>query len=218
MRRLLAKIIKPHGRASFLYNVSELFQKPNILDVGCGNDAIIPVKKAVPHFRYTGIDVQIYNMNIADAIDEYILVEPSAFADKIGEMANRFDVVISAHNLEHCLEREKTFRNMLRTLKKGGMLYLSCPSEKSVSFPSRRGTLNYYDDETHIGAPPDFSILKKMADEEKCVILFEAEGYKPPLAWLIGLLFEPFSALMKRIHSYTWNFYGFESIIWVKKP
>jgi SAM-dependent methyltransferase len=218
MRSLLAKIIKPHAKVSFLYNVSELFQKPNILDVGCGNDTIILVKKAVPHFHYTGLDVQIYNMSTTDAIDEYILVEPSAFADKIGEMANRFDVIISAHNIEHCIEREKTFRNMLRALKKGGLLYLSCPSEKSVSFPSRYGTLNYYDDETHIGEPPDFSILKKMADEEKCAILFETEGYKPPLAWLIGLLLEPFSALIKRALPCTWNFYGFENILWVKKP
>ncbi|MDR2400177.1 MAG: hypothetical protein LBD73_00820 [Deferribacteraceae bacterium] len=117
VRKILAKIVKPHGRASFLYHVSELFQKPSILDVGCGNDAILTVKRAIPSFHYTRLDVGIYNMSSL-ILDEFIIVTPSAFADKIGEMADRFDVVISAHNLEHCFERGKTFINILKALKK----------------------------------------------------------------------------------------------------
>jgi SAM-dependent methyltransferase len=179
VRKILAKIVKPRGRHYFLHYIAERFSKPSILDVGCGNDAVIAVKRALSNFHYTGIDVEVYNMSDISLLDEYILVEPSAFADKLGELADSFDVVISFHNLEHCLEREKTFRNMLRALKKGGLLYLSCPSEKSVHLPSRKGTLNYYDDQTHTGTPPDFAALKQIIAEEGCEILFEAAPYKP---------------------------------------
>ena len=54
---------------------------------------------------------------------------------------------------------------MLKKVKRGGSLYLSFPSAKSLSFPSRIGTLNYYDDITHNNEPPDLEniieILKK---------------------------------------------------------
>jgi SAM-dependent methyltransferase len=215
--KFIAQIVRPRGKASFLYFASGFFPKPHILDAGCGNDSSFHIKHIIPASRYTGLDVADYRRSKPDLADSYILVEPELFADRIGDMADSFDVVISAHNLEHCSDRDKTLRNMLRALKKNGLLYIAFPSAKSVRFPSRKGTLNYYDDETHVGSPPDFVKVKRIIQEEKGEIIFAADGYKPPAAWLIGLLLEPFSAARKRVCNSTWNFYGFESVIWARK-
>ena len=50
---------------------------------------------------------------------------------------------------------------MKKCLKKGGIIYLVTPSEKSIDFPSREGTLNYYDDKTHKYKPINLTGLNQ---------------------------------------------------------
>ena len=94
---------------------------------------------------------------------------------------------------------------------------MSFPCEASVSYPKRNGCLNYHDDPTHKGAPPDFGKLLGMVSGAGFVIEFSARNYKPKMLWLIGLVSEPLSRLSKQVLRGTWEFYGFESIIIARK-
>jgi hypothetical protein len=108
---------------------------------------------------------------------------------------------------------------MVKSLRPGGKLYLSFPCEKSVTFPSRRGTLNFYDDKTHLTVP-EFKKIISALQAHGLKIEYASQRYRPILFFSIGLLFEPISRLLNRMAPYgaTWAFYGFESIIWAKRP
>jgi SAM-dependent methyltransferase len=145
------------------------------------------------------------------------LASPDEFAGKIATFNEEFDAIISSHNIEHCNERIVVFLNMIKALKPGGRIYLSFPCEDSVHFPRRAGTLNYYDDDTHNDLPPDFTEFLKILHDNNFTILFEVKKYKPFLMWLIGIILEPYSRYRNKTFSYTWAYYGFESIIWAVK-
>ena len=213
-KRILAKLFRPRGRVSFL---SELGSSPKILDVGCADVSPFIVKRAVPHCDYTGIDVCDY-ADRPDRNDRYIIVAPDAFVDALRNLANAFDAVLSSHNLEHCNDRDGTLAAMMGALKPGGRIYISFPCETSVHYPKRRGTLNYFDDPEHKSSPPDFAKVLAALRSSHFEILFAARQYRPALPWLIGLALEPLSALRRKTLRGTWEFHGFESIIWAQKP
>jgi len=213
MAKIIVKGLRPHGKHSFL---AELPPKSKILDVGCGNNSPFIVKQMVPGCDYTGIDVGDYNQTQPNLADHYIIAKPEEFGQEISKLFG-FDAVLSAHNLEHCDDRDETFRAMLASLKVGGRIYLSFPCEESVKFPNRRGALNYFDDDTHKLTPPDFGRLIASLKNNNFEIIFSAKRYRPVLLWLIGLALEPLSAVQKKKLPGTWEFYGFESIIWAKK-
>jgi hypothetical protein len=109
---------------------------------------------------------------------------------------------------------------MMNIIKRNGKLFLSFPTNKSINFPHRKGTLNYYDDSTHRYNPPYFDEIIQKLKENNFEIIFQNVSYKPIMYFLIGLMLEPLSKLTKHVlfSSYaTWSYWGFESIIWAKK-
>jgi len=188
-----------------------------ILDVGCGNSSPFYTKSLLPHSQYTGIDIGDYNQVRPNLADHYIIVRPEEWSDKIASMAASFETIISSHNLEHCYKREETLMAIIQALKPGGYLFLSFPSAKSVNFPKRAGTLNYYDDPTHLNTPPDFDQVKNMLETNGFEILWSCESYRPLFLCMLGFLFEPLSAFRKRIYPGTKELYGLETVIWARK-
>lgn len=202
------------GREKFL---KQLSGASKILDVGCGNDSPRLTKDILPKCYYVGLDIGDYNQHHQDLADEYIITSPQFFSDKIAEFSGEFDAVVSAHNLEHCDDRDGVLINMLKAVKPGGMLYLAFPSRDSLNFPSRQGTLNYYDDGTHKGLPPDFGKTISVITEMGCEIIFASSRYQPALRWLIGLYHESKSAAAKHVDTETQAFWGLECVIWARK-
>jgi len=191
-----------------------------VLDVGCGNGSPFWFKAKRPDIYYVGLDVGDYNQ-AADAntvANEYIISDSKSFVSTIEQMGARFDMVVSSHNIEHCADPEGVLRAMIGGLKPGGRLYLSTPCEDSVSFPSRAGSLNFFDDETHT-SPIRFDLIKKIVRENGGEIEFEARRYRPKWLALRGLLYEPMSIVMRKVdfNGSTWALYGFESVIWMRK-
>lgn len=211
---LIKMVLWPKGKTRFLFNLNET---SSIFDIGCGNNSPFEVKRVLPKSNYTGIDIGDYNQTKPNLADTYIVTTPDRFTLDISKFINHFDAVISSHNIEHCDNRHGTFRAMLDTLKPGGDIYISFPCEKSVSFPKRHGTLNYFDDTTHKHDPPDFDEFRRILSESNFEIEFSSRSYKPFLLWIIGFIIEPYSSLRKRVLPPTWGYYGFESIIWAKK-
>jgi cyclopropane fatty-acyl-phospholipid synthase-like methyltransferase len=215
MKSALHKIIRRHGKTSFIFGLPA---GAKILDVGCGNDSPARIKSARPDLWYIGLDVGDYNQKESRAIaDEYVITEPELFAERIRDFEGGVDAVISAHNLEHCNQPDKVITAMAAALRPGGRLYLSFPCEKSVHFPHRKGTLNFYDDETHRSVPEWAAVLDSIHGAGLRVDYAAQQSRSLAMA-LFGLLLEPISSTRGRVMRGTWDLYGFESIIWATRP
>ena len=214
MKYILNKLLRNRGKHKFISNLNP---EASILDVGCGNNSPYLIKSMLPRSTYTGLDIGDYNQIKPNIANEYILTTSENFTNEIKKNICRYDAVISSHNIEHCDDRLGTFIAMLESLKVGGHLYISFPCEQSVSFPSRDGTLNYYDDKTHKQIPPDFDAFLNILKAKNFAIEFSVKNYRPYILWALGMLLEPYSKITNRTNSLTWAYYGFESIIWARK-
>ena len=219
LNRFLRKVLYPHGKEAFLHTVKNSADT-KILDVGCGNGSPKYIKTIINKGYYVGIDVGDYYQTeeTKKYADEYFLVKSELFVEKIEEYKETFDVVISSHNLEHCNEPEKVLYAMIRALKKGGRLYLAFPSEESQYFPDegRRGCLNFYDDSSHQNVP-NWKKINTILEKEGMRIVFRTKNNRPFLMRMIGELNEEKSKELKTVLLGTWEYYGFESILWCRK-
>lgn len=204
------------GKQAFII---KLKHNARVLDVGCGNNSAYYHKMLSPANRYVGIDIADYNIDnkSKEVMEEYhIIKDPEEFANGIKNIDGDFDAIVSSHNIEHCNKPIATLEAICSKVRKNGLLYLSFPQERTTEFPSRGGTLNFYDDPTHIYMPDHkeiLGILKKNGME----ILFDKVGYKPFYYWVIGGVLEPISRLKNQILPGTYSFWGFETVIWARK-
>jgi len=61
-----------------------------------------------------------------------------------------YDIILLAHVLEHVRQGETVLEGLWPYLRPGGYFYLETPSERSLTLPSMPGTLNFFDDPTHV--------------------------------------------------------------------
>jgi len=218
LRTTLERLLKPHGKLSF---IQALPLNAKLLDVGCGNNSPMNTRMQRPDLLYVGLDIGDYNQArpVTEFASKYIVTTGDNFAVEIDHMRDEFDAVISSHNLEHCNYKMVTLSAMLNAVKTGGMVYLSFPSAASVHFPHRRGTLNYYDDDTHKAEPPAFAEIVAAIHSRGFQIEFAKQRYRPVLLAFIGLMLEPIGLVLGRNMpvTSTWALYGFETIIWARR-
>lgn len=190
-----------------------------LLDVGCGNNSPQRYKNINKNILYFGLDVGKHNQSrgiIEKYADKIILSKPEEFHDSIIKAGSNFSLVISSHNIEHCEKPREVIDNMCISLKQDGILYMAFPCEESVTFPSREGTLNFYDDPTHINIPIFDDILDQIKSNNLEILVEKRRRRFLPL-YILGLLREKTSHKYKRVLRGTWDYWGFESIIVAKK-
>jgi SAM-dependent methyltransferase len=213
----IKSLLRTRGKDAF---IRKLDLRASILDVGCGNDSALKIKSVRPDLHYIGLDVEDYYQTVPvnQIADRYILTSSKDFDAAIAQFRSELDAVISSHNLEHCDDPAAVLRAMCQSLKVGGRMYLAFPCERSVSFPRRKGTLNFYDDLSHRFCPRYAEVLRALTDGG-LQIEYCAQMYRPVLLALMGLLLEPMSRALGRIMPLgtTWALYGFETVIWSKK-
>lgn len=215
IKQLFSCIFRRRARESFL---SKLTSNVRILDVGCGNDSAFYTKKILPNCTYIGIDVMDFNNSQSGFADKYIISTPDMFyVDILNSTPPLFDCVISSHNLEHCKDPMLVLIAMTTVLSKGGKLYLSFPSENTTQFPSRFGVLNFYDDPTHQKNPPNFHEVLDTLKNNGMDIRYSFSQYSPSILRFLGFLNEIIPYPTKKVRLGTWEFWGFESIIWAVK-
>ncbi len=205
-------VMRAHNRRRFL---AELPTGAEVFDIGCGNDSPYLFKAIRPDIRYVGLDVADYGIahDPNEYADQYLVVPPDQFLSTIQQRQGEFDAVVSSHNLEHCTEPDGVVTAMARALRPGGRIYLSFPAADTVNLPSREGTLNFFDDDTHV-RPPDFRRVLGFLTAAGIDIDFAAERFRP-LNWvLVGLVNEPLSRTRHKVMRGTWALYGFETVIW----
>jgi len=122
-----------------------------LLDIGAGNHSASVTKKWYPGCEYYGVDLdKHYNNNEEDfrlmsAFYEMNLEELdySAIPD------NYFDFIMMSHILEHLKNGDAVVEKLLPKLRAGGIIYIEFPGFTSTMLPSMKGTLNFFDDDTH---------------------------------------------------------------------
>jgi SAM-dependent methyltransferase len=215
-RHALVTWLRPRGKQAFL---KSLPPDATVLDVGCGNNSPLDAKVLRPNLIYTGLDIGDYNQQ--DSIryaDTYILVPPAEFANTISAHEGGMDAVVSSHNLEHCDDPAAVLNAMLAALRPGGRLFLAFPCEESVRFPSRRGTLNFFDDGTHKAVPSWNTVLDTLRTRG-ITLDYACRRYRPKLLASLGLALEPLGRLLghNMPAGSTWALYGFETVIWGRR-
>lgn len=199
--------------------VRSLPAESRVLDVGCGNHSPTRYKKVNPDILYFGLDIAEYELNAQDyaLAEEIRFVGANAFDQGISQFGQLFDLIISSHNIEHVDEPVRVMAAMAASLSAGGKLWLSFPSQHSVNLPSRGGCLNFYDDKTHKKPVDELDMLDRLGAHGLEVLHYKSR-YRPVIAYLLGAVQEPFSRLAGHIFSYTWSFWGFETIVIAQKP
>jgi 2-polyprenyl-3-methyl-5-hydroxy-6-metoxy-1,4-benzoquinol methylase len=131
----------------------KLKDKPiSILDIGCGNNSPAIAKQWFPKCTYSGVDKAIfYNDSELDLsqVDHYYEIDlEKETLDAIPD--NAFDLIIMTHVIEHLFNGDKVMEALVKKLKPDGYFYIECPTFRSVHLPSMEGTLNFFDDPTHV--------------------------------------------------------------------
>ena len=125
----------------------------NILDVGCGNHSPLKTKQYFKHCIYHGVDKEKYNLDDIDTkiMDNFFKIDLDKNLKKIALIKNNYyDIIIVSHVIEHLHNGIEVIKNLISKIKPGGLIYVEYPRMKTVHFPSMKGTLNFYDDPTHV--------------------------------------------------------------------
>ncbi len=143
----MLKYVKIPKNLTFLLRKFDENDNFKILDVGCGKTSGRIIKSYFPQCRYYAIDKDP-EIEIDDISEKYFQMNLNYIEfDFIPE--NFFDVILMNHVIEHLTNGDQVIERLLIKLKKRGILYIEFPSFWSTKLPSKKGTLNFFDDPTH---------------------------------------------------------------------
>jgi len=135
------------------YLIPKFLKDPNckILDIGCGNYSLQRAKLQYPKSKYYGLDLQrrFYSLKEIRMMEKFFEIDLNTL-DYSEIPYNFFDIIILSHVLEHLPEGRKVLIQLISKLKKNGLIYIEYPSIRSTKLPHRKGTLNFFDDPSHI--------------------------------------------------------------------
>lgn len=190
-----------------------------LLDVGAGNNSATRTKSLFPHCKYYGLDIsKSYSNSEEDfnAMEKFYELDLTQL-DYSSIPDNFFDAIMMAHVIEHLHNGEKVLPLLVNKLKKGGYFYLEYPGQKSTTLPSMYGTLNFYDDPTHVRL---YSIneLKPVFENSQCTVMEAGtrRNYYYIFAMPLRILF---SLLQKGkiTGNIFWDILGFAEFLKVKR-
>jgi len=198
--------------------IFSLNRSSTVLDVGCGNHSPSLVKSILPNCIYTGVDIDYYNLDENDKMlaDHLFIFPKERFFDNLEILDSKFDLILATHIIEHLEDPSLLFQACSKLLKIDGVLLISTPSIRSINFPSSKGTLNYYDDKTHIEMPILFSQVYDFCKMNNLLIVKYKLGRPSIVSKLVGFPFELIRKVLKRNVFTTWSYWGFEDIYLIK--
>jgi SAM-dependent methyltransferase len=217
----ISKILKINSgqpKLAVLKSISN--ERFKLLDIGCGNNSCKYIKSVFPYCYYAGVDkYDGYNTDQESIMLQDAFYKIDLEHDGLHEIPdNNFDVVLVVHVIEHLLKGNDIIQAAVKKLKPGGIIYIEWPHERSISFPSMRDTLNFFDDDTHV---------RIWSMQEVCNILLKA-GLKIQKAgtrrnWryiLLSIILIPYRSIRRQYVSAAdiWDHLGFaQFVIGVKR-
>jgi len=124
----------------------------NLLDIGAGNHSAKKTKLIFPACKYYGLDNTVdYNndKNDFNLMEQFYKIDLNDLLfDTIPD--NYFDAIIMSHILEHLSNGDIVLNELIKKLKNNGIIYIEYPGIRSTKLPSMKGTLNFFDDKTHV--------------------------------------------------------------------
>lgn len=130
----------------FDYVGEYLLGNAKVLDVGCGDKSPEVTLSYYPSVEYSGIDNRKVNTGVKTK--KFFLCDVEG--NDLKEIPNNeYNVLLLSHIIEHVSDGERLLSVLAHKLKKGGIIYVETPTERSLRFPSWYGTLNFFDDPTH---------------------------------------------------------------------
>jgi SAM-dependent methyltransferase len=190
-----------------------------LLDIGSGNQSATKITNAFPNCEYYGLDnTTAYNYTAEDFRKMKQFFEIDLTRSQLEEIPNAyFDVLWMVHVIEHLEQGEKVLEALLHKLKPGGYFYLEYPGEKSTKLPSMRGTLNFYDDPTHVRVYR-LSELRRFFTDHNCTIL--SSGTRRNWVYIVATPFRVAASILrgKPVEgNLFWDILGFAEYLWVRK-
>ncbi len=155
MRHLFTKFYKffitQHPRYRF---VKRLPKSARLLEIGCGGGESLQKYIAIrSDIRYAAIDMYDYSK----ALPQNVLFKKLDITlNSLPFEDSSFDAVAINQVIEHISDVKHVMKEIYRVLSPGGRLYVEVPNWITILLPTfplsleKGGTLNFYDDYTHI--------------------------------------------------------------------
>jgi len=191
----------------------------SLLDIGSGNQSATKTISLFPNCSYYGLDMsKDYNNNPKDfaVMKEFYEMDLTRLDFRVIP-DNFFDAILVVHVIEHLYNGDEVLKGLLSKLRHGGSIYVEYPGLKSTRLPSMKGTLNYYDDVTHVRI---YAVqeLTQLFESNGCVIIKKGTRrswfyvcvvpFRIVLRWLRG------KAVTGNIF---WDLLGFAEFVWAKR-
>lgn len=187
-----------------------------LLDVGCGNKSASQTIKWFPKCRYAGLD------RVAPAADELTLMERFFLVDLSCQSLDSvprgsFDVILFSHCIEHLPNGLDVLAELCHKLAPRGRIYIEFPSERSLRLPRMKGTLNFYDDPTHVRL---YRITEIVETLSACGLKVVRAGRRRDWATLILSPIHQLHHLLKHgglSAAALWDLLGFADFVYAEK-
>jgi SAM-dependent methyltransferase len=215
----LAGIFKG-ANSKFLFLKKSFGKRPfKLLDVGAGNHSASKTVSLLPACSYYGVDLnKDYNNSQEDFEVMKGFYEMDLTRLEFGTIPDHyFDGIWIVHVIEHLFNGDQVIEGLLQKLKPGGFMYVEYPGQRSTRLPSMNGTLNFYDDDTHVRIysvaelghlfqKMNCRVLKRGTRRNGYFIL--ATPFRMAGHWLKG---------KKLIGNIFWDLLGFAEFVYVQK-
>jgi trans-aconitate methyltransferase len=190
-----------------------------LLDIGAGNHSASKTKKWFPNCEYHGLDL---NKNYNNDENDFKLMQ--SFYELNLEDLNldsvpnaHFDFIMMAHVIEHLKNGEEVLVKLLAKLKPGGYLYVEYPGIRSTRLPRMKGTLNFFDDETHVRVYSLTELYNLFLKNNTEIIKGGTRRYMPNILMMPLKVIHNLIKYGKILPSIFWDFFGFAEFILIKK-
>ena len=201
--------------------VNKYFSKRpfSLLDIGAGNRSASKTTSLFPKCEYYGLDLdRAYNNDPAEfaLMKEFYEMDLTQLNYSLIP-DTKFDAILIVHVIEHLFNGDEVLKALLSKLKPGGYMYIEYPGKRSTRLPSMRGTLNYYDDSTHVRL---YSVPELVDLFEKAGCEVVAKGTRR--SWFYVVV-TPVRVLFRWIRGKTvtgnifWDLLGFAEFVTIRK-
>jgi len=190
-----------------------------LLDIGSGNHSASKTTKLFPNCEYHGVDMdKNYGYDNQDFSSMKAFYEMDLTKLEFSPIPeNYFDFISIHHVIEHLFNGDEVLVKLSSKLKSNGYMYIEYPGIRSTKLPSMYGTLNFYDDKTHVRVYSVKEISELLIRNGFKVI---SSGNRRNILMIVSIPFRILYTLMKREKinaNIFWDLLGFAEYVFVQK-